>query len=59
MLHLYIYIMPKNKNVLMNIHGVDFQIDDKSYKHFKSLPKSQQEAIKQTMGSTGEHLHQP
>ena len=21
--------MPKNKNVLMNIHGVDFQIDDK------------------------------
>ena len=41
--------MPKNKNVLMNIHGVDFQIDDKSYKHFKSLPKIQQEAIKQTM----------
>ncbi len=41
--------MPKNKNVLMNIHGVDFQIDEKSYKHFKSLPKIQQEAIKQTM----------
>ena len=37
--------MPKNKNVLMNIHGVDFQIDDKSYKHFKSLPKIQQERL--------------
>jgi hypothetical protein len=41
--------MPKNKNVLMNIYGVDFHIDDNSYKHFKSLPKKQQEAIKQTM----------
>jgi len=33
----------------MNIHGVDFHIDDNNYKHFKSLPKIQQEAIKQTM----------
>ena len=41
--------MPKNKNVSMNIHGVDFHIDDNNYKHFKSLPKIQQEAIKQTM----------
>ena len=41
--------MPKNKNVLMNINGVDFHIDDINYKHFKSLPKMQQEAIKQTM----------
>ena len=41
--------MPKNKNVLMNINGVDFHIDDNNYKHFNSLPKIQQEAIKQTM----------
>jgi len=41
--------MPKNKNVLMNIHGVDFHIDDNNYKHFKSLPKMQQEAVKQYM----------
>ena len=41
--------MPKNKNVLMNINGVDFHIDDKNYKHFKSLPKIQQEAVKQMM----------
>jgi len=33
----------------MNINGVDFHIDDNNYKHFKSLPKIQQEAIKQTM----------
>jgi hypothetical protein len=32
--------MPKNKNVLMNIHGVDFHIDDKSYKHFKIFTKN-------------------
>jgi hypothetical protein len=41
--------MPKNKNVLMNIEGVDFYINDSLFKHFKSLPKLQQEAIKQTM----------
>ena len=41
--------MPKNNNVLMNFEGVDFYIDDSLFKHFNSLPKSQQEAIKQTM----------
>ena len=29
--------MPKNKNVLMNINGVDFHIDDNNYKHFIKL----------------------
>ncbi len=29
--------MPKNKNVLMNVKGVDFHIDDNNYKHFKNL----------------------
>jgi hypothetical protein len=41
--------MPKNNNVLMNVEGVDFYINDRLFKHFNSLPKSQQEAIKQTM----------
>ena len=41
--------MPKNKNVLMNIEGVDFYINDNLFKHFKSLPKMQQEAVKQMM----------
>jgi hypothetical protein len=41
--------MPKNNNVLMNVEGVDFYINDSFFKHFNSLPKSQQEAIKQTM----------
>ena len=41
--------MPKNNNVLMNVEGVDFHIDDNNYKHFKSLPKMQQEAVKQMM----------
>ena len=41
--------MPKNKNVLMNVNGVDFHIDDNNCKHFKSLPKMQQEAVKQMM----------
>ncbi len=33
----------------MDIGGVKIYLDDKNYKHFKSLPKEQQEAIKQTM----------
>jgi hypothetical protein len=33
----------------MNVEGVDFYINDSFFKHFNSLPKSQQEAIKQTM----------
>lgn len=41
--------MPKNKNVLMNVEGVDFYINDDNYKHFKSLSKVQQEAVKQNM----------
>jgi len=41
--------MPKNKNVLMNVEGVDFYINDNLFKHFKSLPKMQQEAVKQMM----------
>jgi hypothetical protein len=43
------YIMPKNKNVLMDIGGVKIYINDKNYEHFNSLSKSQQEAIKQSM----------
>ena len=46
--------MPKNKTVLMNINGVDFHIDDKNYKHFKSLPKIQQEAYQKS--SLLEHI---
>jgi hypothetical protein len=41
--------MPKNRNVLMNVEGVDFYINDSLFKHFQKLPKIQQEAIKQTM----------
>ncbi len=41
--------MPENKNVFMNFKGTDFLINDKNYKHFQSLTKEQQEAIKQTM----------
>jgi hypothetical protein len=33
----------------MNINGVYFHIDDNNYKHFKYLPKMQQEAVKQMM----------
>ena len=33
----------------MKVEGVDFYINDSLFKHFKSLPKQQQEAIKQTM----------
>jgi hypothetical protein len=36
-------------NVLMNIGGVNIYVNDTNYAHFNSLPKSQQEAIKQTM----------
>ena len=41
--------MPKNKNVLMNVEGVDFYINDELFRHYKSLPKIQQEAVKQMM----------
>ena len=41
--------MPENKNVLMSIEDVDLQLSDDNYKHFQSLPKHQQEAIKQCM----------
>ena len=44
-----IYIMLENNNVLMNLNGVDFYINDENNKHFQSLPKHQQEAIKQIM----------
>ena len=37
------------ENVLMNIGGVNIYVSDKNYTHFNSLPKSQQEAIKQMM----------
>ena len=39
--------MPKNKNVIMNIQGVDFELSDTTFNHFKSQTKHQQEAIKQ------------
>ena len=41
--------MTKNQNVLMQIGGVNIYVNDTNYEHFNSLPKSQQEAIKQTM----------
>ena len=41
--------MPKNKNVLMNVEGVDFYINDDNYKHFQSLSKFEQEVKKKTM----------
>ena len=37
------------ENVLMNIGGVNIYVSDKNYTHFNSLPKSQQEAVKQLM----------
>ena len=39
--------MPTNKNVIMNIQGVDFELSDTNFNHFKSQPKDVQEAIKQ------------
>ena len=41
--------MPENNNVLMDIGGINIYVNDKNYKHFKSLPKHQQEAVKQLM----------
>ena len=41
--------MPENNNVLMQIGGVNIYVNDKNYEHFHSLPKSQQEAVKQLM----------
>ena len=41
--------MSENKNVLMNVNGMNFYINDDNYKHFKSLQKPQQELIKQRM----------
>jgi len=41
--------MLENNNVLMNLNGVDFYINDENYKHFQSLTKHQQEFIKQRM----------
>jgi hypothetical protein len=46
---LYYITMTKNQNVLMQIGGVNIYVNDTNYEHFNSLPKSQQEAIKQTM----------
>ncbi len=42
-------IEENTKNVLMNIGGVNIYVNDTNYEHFNSLPKSQQEAIKQMM----------
>ena len=39
--------MPTNKNVIMNVQGVDFELSDNNFNHFKSQPKEVQEAIKQ------------
>ena len=39
--------MPKNENVIMNIQGVDFELSDTNFNHFKSQTKDVQEAIKQ------------
>ena len=41
--------MLENNNVLMNLNGVDFYINDENNKHFQFLPKHQQEAEKQLM----------
>jgi hypothetical protein len=41
--------MPENNNVLMDIGGFKIYIKDNNYEHFNSLPKSQQEAVKQLM----------
>ena len=41
--------MLENNNVLMNLNGVDFYINHENNKHSQSLPKHQQEAIKQLM----------
>ena len=41
--------MLESKNVLMNLNGLDFYINDENYKHFQSLPNLQQEAVKQLM----------
>ena len=41
--------MPINKNVLMNVEGVDFHINDDNYRQFQSLSKFEQEVKKKTM----------
>ncbi len=41
--------MPEKNNVLMDIGGFKIYINDKNYEHFSSLPKHQQEAVKQLM----------
>ncbi len=38
--------MPKKKNVLMNVEGVDFYINDDNCKHCQSLSKFEQEVKK-------------
>ena len=43
------YIIPKNKNNFVNINGLNMYLNDDNFKHFQTLPKLQQEAIKQTM----------
>ena len=41
--------MPKNRNVLMNVEGVDFYINDDNYKHFQSLSNFEQEVKKKIL----------
>jgi len=41
--------MPKKQNVLMDVEGMKLFLNDANYNHYKSLPKPQQEAIKQLM----------
>ena len=39
----------KNKNVLMNVEGVDWFLNDENMKHFQSLPLEKQAAVQQMM----------
>ena len=41
--------MPKNKNNLMNVYSLNMYLNDDNFKHFQTLSKLQQEAIKQSM----------
>ena len=41
--------MPRNQNTLMNINGLNMYLNDDNFKHFQTLTKFQQEAIKQRM----------
>ena len=39
----------KKKNVLMNVEGVNWFLNDENMKHFQSLPPERQAAVQQMM----------